>query len=220
MTNIEAAFLKSQILKCQPNTLLGFILENNVSLEKHETFESFSDMIINSVSKDMADMIKLAQDINRFVLLITTRYNIIISKRKNNVANDGWKHIYSDLNRHANVDLDSLFERLPGINTKLKTFLFNVQNAVFNNDIDLVDKLIISREVSHKDRILILPDSIDLTTYISDYNRSHFTYRANTMLAGNKFSEGWTGMSTFDYRYSHARRIINDILNAGEAAHV
>ena len=78
-------------------------------------------------------------------------------------------------------------------NVKLKTFLLRIQEAIQAGDIAAVDDLIIKREVALKG-----------------------AKRAKTSRVGEykEQSTGWIGIDILDYRYTPAKRIIKDIMNA------
>ena len=78
-------------------------------------------------------------------------------------------------------------------NKELKSFLLRIQEAIQDSDIAVVDDLIIRREVSLKG-----------------------SKRAKTCRVGEykEQSTGWIGIDILDYRYTPAKRIIKDIMNA------
>ena len=75
----------------------------------------------------------------------------------------------------------------------MKSFLLRIQEAIQDSDIAVVDDLIIRREVSLKG-----------------------SKRAKTCRVGEykEQSTGWIGIDILDYRYTPAKRIIKDIMNA------
>ena len=193
----EAAFLKSQIICCQRNTLFAYIVKNGIDISKYDSFESFSKSIIGSVDSELAKIIRLANDFNELVSIITTRYNLIVSKGKNGVAQARWSSLSRNLNRKASVDIKAVFSKLNIKNMKLGIFLSRTQEALLRGDINEVDRLIIEREVRIK-------------------NPS----RAKTKHAGEYRSDLWIGVDKFDYRFTPARRIITDIMEAEGNNHV
>ena len=78
----------------------------------------------------------------------------------------------------------------------LKTFLLRIQEAICEGDIAAVDELIIKREIALKG-----------------------SKRAKTSRVGeyNEQSVSWIGIDILDYRFTPAKRIIGDIMNAEEA---
>ena len=189
----EAAFLKSQIITNQRNSLFAFILKNNISLDKYGSFGAFTEDIKDSVDAELRYMMELANDFNNLVSVITTRYNLIVFDGKNERARENWNILSKDLKRRSQVDLKAIFSRLSIRNVKLKVFLMRIQGALQAGDIDAVDELIIKREISLKG-----------------------TKRAKTSRIG-EYKEPdvrWIGIDILDYRYTPAKRIINDIMNA------
>ena len=188
----EASFLKSQIIRTQRETLFAHIVKNKIDVTQFETFGAFSEAVIGTVDPQLAEIIELANEFNNLVEIITVRYNLIVSKGKNAFAKTKWAQLSRDLERKASVDLKSLFSKLDVKNMKLCIFLARVQEAIMNNDIEEVDRLIVNREVRIK-------------------NPS----RAKTMHAGEYASDQWIGVYKYDYRFASARRIIADIMTAG-----
>ena len=189
----EATFLKSQIITNQRSSLFAFILKNNISLDKYDSFGALSEDIKDSVDPDMRYMMGLANDFNNLVSIITTRYNLIVFDEHNKRACEKWAVLSKDLKRRSEVDLKAVFSRLSIRNVKLKFFLLRIQEAIQNGDIAAVDDLIIKREVSLKG-----------------------AKRAKTSRVGEykEQSTGWIGIDILDYRYTPAKRIIRDIMNA------
>lgn len=186
----EAAFLKSQIITSQRNTLLAFILKNNIDLDKYESFGALSEDIKDSVDPELKYMLGLANHFNNLVSIITTRYNLIVSDGKNVEAREKWDILSEDLNRRSEVDLKAIFARLLIKNLKLKTFLLRVQETIRKGDILLVDDLIKRREVGIKG-----------------------PKRAKTNRVGEYKNQDWIGIRILDYRFTPAKRIVRDIMN-------
>lgn len=189
----EASFLKSQIIRCQRESLFAYIIKNKIDLDKYGSFGAFSAAFYNAVDPSLAEMMMLANDFNDLVLIISTRYNLIVSKGKNGLAQARWAKLSRDLKKKGSVDLKSIYNKLDINNIKLRIFLMQIQDAIMNDDIDQIDKLIINREVRIK-------------------NPS----RAKTMHAGDYPANEWIGIDVLDYRYTPARRIASDILYSEE----
>ena len=189
----EAAFLKSQIIMNQRSSLFAYILKNSISLDKYGSFGALTEDIKDEVDPDLRYMMGLANDFNNLVSIITTRYNLIVFDGQNERARENWAVLSKDLKRRSEVDLKAIFNRLSIRNVKLKTFLLRVQEAIQAGDIATVDDLIIKREVALKG-----------------------VKRAKTSRVGEykEQSTGWIGIDILDYRYTPAKRIIKDIMNA------
>ena len=142
---------------------------------------------------DLRYMMGLANDFNNLVSIITTRYNLIVFDGQNERARENWAILSKDLKRRSEVDLKAIFNRLSIKNVKLKTFLLRIQEAIQAGDIAAVDDLIIKREVALKG-----------------------AKRAKTSRVGEykEQSTGWIGIDILDYRYTPAKRIIKDIMDA------
>ena len=189
----EAEFLKSQIITNQRNSLFAFILKNNISLEKYSSFGALTEDIKGDVDPDLRYMMELANDFNNLVSIITTRYNLIVFDGQNKRARENWTVLSKDLKRRSEVNLKAIFNRFSIRNKELKSFLLRIQEAIQDSDIAVVDDLIIRREVSLKG-----------------------SKRAKTCRVGEykEQSTSWIGIDILDYRYTPAKRIIKDIMNA------
>lgn len=100
--------------------------------------------------------------------------------------------ILSDTKDNATVDLDAVFGELQLINPRAKSFLSGIQTAFMASDIDMADELIRKRERSLKGAA-----------------------RAKLSRTKEFDHSKWVGGGMLDYRFSNARRIVNDIY-AGE----
>lgn len=187
----EAAFLRTQIITTQRNSLFAFILKNNIELDKYSSFGTLTEDIKESVDEELRYMMGLANDFNNLVSIITTRYNLIVSGGNNEYAQENWELYSKDLKRRSNVDLKAIFHKLDIRNLKLKMFLIRVQDAIRDDDIEAVDNLIVKREIALKG-----------------------PKRAKTNRVGEFKSQNWIGIDRLDYRYTPAKRIIRDIMNA------
>lgn len=187
----EAAFLKSQIITTQRNSLFAFILKNNIDLEKYGSFGALSEDIRDAVDDELRYMMGLANDFNNLVSIITTRYNLIVFDVENERAVSNWELYAKDLKRRSEVDLKAIFNRLAIRNLKLRSFLLRAQETIREGNIDVLDDLIRSREIALKG-----------------------TKRAKTNRVGKFKGQSWIGIDRLDYRYTPTRRIIRDIMNA------
>lgn len=187
----EASFLRGQIIRSQSKTLFAYILKNNVPIEQYSSIAALSEDIVNDVEPDLAEMMMLANDFNNLVSIITTRFNLIVSQGENVDAVSKWKEMSGDLRRRSTVDLKQIYTRLDIKNMKLRVFLSRVQEAIWAGDIEMVDDLIIDREVRIKG-----------------------ASRAKTKHPGQYRTDIWIGINKLDYRFTSAKRIIIDIMNA------
>lgn len=187
----EAAFLKRQIVTTQRSSLFAYILKNNIDLNKYESFGALSEDIRDSVDDELRYMMELANDFNNLVSVITTRYNLIVFDGENDRARSNWELYSRDLKRRSEVDLKAVFNRLAVRNLKLRSFLLRTQEAVRESDIAAVDELIKNQEIALKGE-----------------------KRAKTNRIGEFKNQNWIGIDKLDYRYTPAKRIIRDIMNA------
>lgn len=65
---------------------------------------------------------RLANDFNNLVSIITTRYNLIVFEGKNDRARENWNLLSKELKRRSEVDLEAIFDKLTIRNPKLETF--------------------------------------------------------------------------------------------------
>jgi len=187
----EAAFLKSQIITTQRDSLFAFILKNNIDLEKYGSFGALSEDIRDAVDYELRYMMGLANDFNNLVSIITTRYNLIVFDGENERAVSNWELYAKDLKRRSKFDLEAIFNRLAIRNLNLRSFLLGAQVAVREGNIDGLDVLIRNREIALKG-----------------------TKRAKTNRVGEFKGQSWIGIDRLDYRYTPTKRVIRDIMNA------
>lgn len=193
----EATFLKTQIITNQRDSLFAYILKNNIVLDKYDSFGALSTDLKGKVSEELDYMMKLANDFNRLVAMTTTRYNLIVSQGENQDAIERWDTFSEDMSSRCAVDLKAVYEKLGIRNIKLRIFLTQVQEAFAAGDVDRVDELIITRECRLKG-----------------------VNRAKTKRIGEYTKQSWIGSFMLDYRYSPAKRIIRDIMNAEVTSNV
>ena len=187
----EASFLRNQVIVNQRNTLFAYVLKNNISLEKYESFGAFTADLDGSIGEELQNMIKLANDFNNLASLITTRYNLIVSCGRNQRAIDRWDKFSKDLERRSSVNLLEIYHRLGIRSSGTKTFLLKIQDAFNKRNIDKADEMIIARE--------------------SNIKRPS---RAKTNHAGEYPEQQWIGAFMYDYRFTPTKRIVADIMNA------
>ena len=108
--------------------------------------------------------------------------------------NDEWSRLLPDIRHNATVDLDAVFGEFQLINPRAKSFLCGIQAAFITLDIDMADELIRKRERSLKGAA-----------------------RAKLSRTKEFDHSKWVGGGMLDYRFSNARRIVNDIY-AGEVS--
>ena len=181
------------------NLEMGYIFEeiirrlkNHIDLNEYDDFASLTAELSEKVSEKLAYMMKLACDFNNLVYMARVRYNVMLSEDENTYANDEWSRLLPDIRHNATVDLDAVFGELQLINPRAKSFLSGIQTAFMASDIDMADELIRKRERSLKGAA-----------------------RAKLSRTKEFDHSKWVGGGMLDYRFSNARRIVNDIY-AGE----
>lgn len=184
--------LVKQIQKSTKGSLLEYVLKNHIDLNEYDDFASLTAELSEKVSEKLAYMMKLACDFNNLVYMARVRYNVMLSEDENTYANDEWSRLLPDIRHNATVDLDAVFGELQLINPRAKSFLSGIQTAFMASDIDMADELIRKRERSLKGAA-----------------------RAKLSRTKEFDHSKWVGGGMLDYRFSNARRIVNDIY-AGE----
>lgn len=163
-----------------------------IKFRAYDDFASLTAELSEKVSEKLAYMMKLACDFNNLVYMARVRYNVMLSEDENTYANDEWSRLLPDIRHNATVDLDAVFGELQLINPRAKSFLSGIQTAFMASDIDMADELIRKRERSLKGAA-----------------------RAKLSRTKEFDHSKWVGGGMLDYRFSNARRIVNDIY-AGE----
>lgn len=194
LTKEEAFYLDSQIQKSTKGTLLAYILKNHIDMNPYDSFESLTAGLSGMVEEKLAYMMKMACQFNHLVYLARVRYNVMLSEGENDEAVNEWERIQKDIRYRAQVDLDAVFDALHLIHPQTKYFLRGIQVAFLTADIASADELIRKRE-----------------------QRLKGVARAKLSRTKEFDHHKWTGGRELDYRFSNARRIINDIY-AGEVS--
>ena len=192
LTKEEAFYLDKQMQKSTKGTLLEYVLKNHIDLNQFDSFAALTAALSEKVDAALANMMKLACDFNNLVYMARVRYNVMLSGGENDEAINNWDRIQQDIGHRAKVDLDAVFGELELINPRAKSFLCGIQAAFMASDIDMADELIRKRERSLKGAA-----------------------RAKLSRTKEFDHSKWVGGGMLDYRFSNARRIVNDIY-AGE----
>ena len=188
LTNEEAFYLDKQIQKGAKGTLLEYVLKNRIDMNKYEDFVSMAAELSEKVEEKLAYMMKLACEFNNLVYMARVRFNAMLSEEENEVAVSEWDRLKPQVKRRANVDLSAVFNKLELHNPGTYLFLSKLQEAFKALDIDAADELIKKRE-----------------RQLKGINRAKLNRT-------KEFDHSkWVGGGELDYRFSNARRIINDI---------
>lgn len=188
LTNEEAFYLDKQIQKGAKGTLLEYVLKNRIDMNKYEDFASMAADLSEKVEEKLAYIMKLACEFNNLVYMARVRFNVMLSEEENEVAISEWDRLKPQVKRRANVDLSAVFNELELHNLGTYLFLSKLQKAFKTLDIEAADELIKKRE-----------------RQLKGINRAKLNRT-------KEFDHSkWVGGGELDYRFSNARRIINDI---------
>ena len=191
LTKDEGLFLKEQIIMTCPNTMLSHILENNMTeVLELETFADLS-AIMDKFPDKIQDDYYLALAFSNFMLVARTLYNVMISDEQNEEANEVFELLKEEMADRANLDIDTITNKLYIFKTDLKNFLKQLQTCMLNSDIDGMKKAITAREIILKG-----------------------ANRAKTAHPGEFNNDEWYGGRELDYRFYNAKTIIKDIFES------
>lgn len=187
LTKDEASYLKAQIVKSRPESLMAQALKQESSdFYEAECFEQL-DGIITSFSNDTQKHYHEAKRFAEFLQGIQLRFNIILSQGKKENLTDDWIKWWADESKYKSIDLG--FIRSLGVsNESLFYFLEKCQAAMLDERIDDLDQLIIARERKLKG-----------------------LSRAKTSNVNDFVYKGWVGLSRLQYRFDRAKRIMQEI---------
>ncbi|MCR4717893.1 MAG: DUF6361 family protein [Lachnospiraceae bacterium] len=191
LTEDEGVFLKYQIIQSYPDSMMAYILKNNITevFEPDKFYELKS--MINLFPETIQDDYSLACDFSMFLFVLRTIYNMIVSEDKNDDANREWGELEPFLKEYANVDLERIYGRLQVYgNSFLCRFLSKSQELMANKDLDGMKMEIRRRERELKQN------------------------RAKTMHPGEFDSDIWYGGGMLDYRFGNAKVIMKDIFES------
>ena len=188
LTNEEAVYLDKQIQKSTKGSLLEYVLKNRIDMNKYEDFASMAADLSEKVEEKLAYMMKLACEFNNLVYMARVRFNVMLSEEENEVAISEWDRLKPQVKLRAKVDIGAVFNELELHNPGTYLFLSKLQEAFKALDIDAADELIKKRE-----------------RQLKGINRAKLNRT-------KEFDHSkWVGGGELDYRFSNARRIINDI---------
>lgn len=191
LTPEEGAFLKEQMIALYPDSMLAFILRNNVKeIFACKTFQDMTRLIKLFPDQIQKDFI-LAYGFSRFLFVIRVVYNMIVSDGRNENANELWERFKPDLAELADVELETIFARLDAYrNASLCSFLRRIQGLMKNTNLDGLKNEIRRRERELK------------------------TSRAKTLHPGEFDPNSWFGGGELDYRFGNAKVMIGDIFES------
>ncbi len=190
LTSDEANFLKNQIVSNCLDTMFGHIMKENMrDITELESFYDLGNGFVNLFPDQVQSDYKLAIAFSNFAYALRVLFNIIVSDGQNSTANREWDMLKPTLQEIADINIDSIFERLSLTgNSALRHFLKQSQEYMKSNDIDGLKECITKREV-----------------HLKGVNR------AKTMHPGEFDIESWFGGGYLDYRFGNAKVIMKDI---------
>lgn len=189
LTGSEAKFLKNQIVENCEDSMMAFILKNDrTDITELNGFDQIADNLVSIFPEAMQQDYHHAKAFSDFLYGARIRYNVILSVGQNDSANKAWSIYESDMNNHAELDIQEIFFRLKINNPLLKSFLLGIQTDMKTGNIESLDQRIIKRECQLKG-----------------------PSRAKLMNAGEFDITKWIGGGHLDYRFGSAVTIINDI---------
>jgi len=190
LTQEEGAFLKEQILRTCPNSLMALILRENLS----ETLEvkNFRGLgsVIDRMPEQMQENYRLAVQFSDFIYALRTVYNVITSNGKLESAMEELERQQPIFSRLADLDIDYIMQRLSVYNPGLRTFLLQAKQHMKHGDLEPLKQCIKAREVNLKGQS-----------------------RAKTCHP-DQYGDFWLGGGELDYRFFNARTIMRDIFNS------
>lgn len=194
LTEEEGEFLKRQIILSFPDSMMAYILKNDLSeILKVEDFASL-DSLIHLFPEQIQSDYALAIYFSNFLYVIRVLYNMIISEGENDRANSEWKVLQPDLVRRASLDLEAIFNRLQiHGNGALCEFLRKEKGLMLAKDIEGMKDEIRRRERFLKEG------------------------RAKTMHTGEFDTSVWYGGGALSYRFNDAKVIMRDIFESEDS---
>ncbi len=206
LTTAEADLLKQLILKYQPDTLLSFILKNEKAqkLMNEDWCVSFADFAKVAQQLNMPvellNDIQLAHDFSEVMCGSNIAYNYLLREQKviDNPFKDNfdeWReNLIPSLTLNTSFKIEDVLYSDFAKSTKehTKTFIANWWTfANSNNDVAETENLIVGQE--------------------------YFNKKAKARLKNKRLEDviekGAIGLGRLNYRFTQAKRIINDILN-------
>ena len=187
----EGQYLKHQIIITHPDSMLAYILKNNIT--DTLTIESFRGLagLIKHFPDNIRHDYALASAFSEFLFVLRVLYNMILSNEKNKRANEEWNRIRLQMPVIATVDLEKIIQKLYlQRNVGLCIFLRKTKEAMLQGDAETLMNLIKKREKDLKQT------------------------RAKTQHPGEFDPDGWYGGDYLGYRFGNAKTIIRDIFES------
>ena len=194
LTKEEGDFLKRQIILSFPDSMMAYILKNDLSEILEVVNFASLDSLIHLFPEQIQSDYALAIDFSNFLYVIRVLYNMIISEGGNDRANSEWKIIKTKLESRAGIDLEAVFNRLQiHGNGALCDFLRKEKKLMLAKDIEGMQDEIRRRERFLKEG------------------------RARTMHPGEFDKSVWYGGGELSYRFNDAKVIMRDIFESEDS---
>ena len=187
----EGRFLKRQIIMSYPDSMMAYILKNNITeILEARNFASLESLIHLFPKEIQTDYI-MAKKFSNFLYVLRTIYNIIVSDGENIDANSEWDTLKPSLDKLADLNLEELFKRLQLFgNVFLCNFLRKEKTLMMDCNLEEMKNEIRRRERELKQN------------------------RAKTMHPGEFDPNIWYGGGELDYRFNNAKVIMKDIFES------
>lgn len=187
----EGRFLKRQIIMSYPDSMMAYILKNNITeILEARNFASLESLIHLFPKEIQTDYI-MAKKFSDFLYVLRTIYNIIVSDGENIDANSEWDTLKPSLDRLADLNLEELLKRLQLFgNVFLCNFLRKEKTLMMDCNLEEMKNEIRRRERELKQN------------------------RAKTMHPGEFDPNIWYGGGELDYRFNNAKVIMKDIFES------
>ncbi len=187
----EGRFLKRQIIMSYPDSMMAYILKNNITeILEARNFASLESLIHLFPKEIQTDYI-MAIKFSNFLYVLRTIYNIIVSDGENIDANSEWDTLKHSLDKLADLNLEELFKRLQLFgNVFLCNFLRKEKTLMMDCNLEEMKNEIRRRERELKQN------------------------RAKTMHPGEFDPNIWYGGGELDYRFNNAKVIMKDIFES------
>lgn len=191
LTFEEGQFLKNQIISNCNDSMMAYILEND--MQEIVEINYFSDLksIIHRFPEKIQDDYKLALDFSNFNYVLNVVYNKEAFDGKNNKANDEFTKIKRKIDDICDIDINFIMYELDVKNQYLKNFLIKSKEFMMAEDFEGLKNHIKDREI-----------------FLKGQNRSR-------LFNPGKYKEDiWFAGTFLDYRFKNAKVIMEDIFES------
>ena len=187
----EGQFLKHQIISSCGNSMMAYILKEN--MYEILGYGSFRDLekVIDKFPEKIQDDYFMAKSFSEFVYVLRVVYNLIVSEEENERAKKEFAILKPKLAGISDINVEGIFSSLRIYNPPLKTFLVKSRKLMKENDIEGLKSLIKSRE------ILLKGENRSKTAHPGEFDRNM-----------------WFAGAYLDYRFNNAKNILRDIFES------